>query len=75
MVTAEEQFTRRASQALPASLREIARSQGRDFEATSKGAMRLYFECKTGSEAQTDAIAHFRSSLERNSRLCELLAQ
>ena len=75
MDTAKEQFTGQASPALLASLREIARSEGRDFEATLDDAMRLYAECKTGSEMQPDAIAHFRSSLERNRRLYELLVQ
>ena len=75
MVTAREQFTRQASPALLASLRAIAHSEGRDFEATLEDAMRLYLECKTGSQVQPDAIAHFRSSLGRNRRLNELLAQ
>ena len=42
MVTAKEQFTGQASPELLASLREIARSEGRDFEATLEDAMRLY---------------------------------
>ena len=75
MVTAKEQFMGQASPELLASFREIARSEGRAFEATLEDAMRLYVECKTGSEVQPDAIAHFRSSLECNRRLYELLAQ
>ena len=75
MVTAKEQFTGQASPALLASLREIAGSEGRDFEATLEDAMRLYVECKTSSEVQPDAVAHFRSSLERNRRIYDLLAQ
>lgn len=64
-----------ASPELLASLREIARSEGHDFEAILEDAMRLYVECKTGNEVQSDAIAHFRSGLERNRRFCGLLAQ
>ena len=75
MVTAKEQFTGQAPPELLASIREIARVEGRDFEATLEDAMRLYVECKTGNEEQADAIAHFRTSLERNRRLYELLAQ
>ena len=41
-----------ASPELLASFREIARSEGRAFEATLEDAMRLYVECKTGSEVQ-----------------------
>jgi hypothetical protein len=75
MDTAKEQFTGQASPALLPSLREIARSQGHDFDATLEDAMRMYVERKTGSEVQPDAIAYFRSSLERNRRLYELLTQ
>ena len=52
MDTAKEQFTGQASPALLASLREIARSQGHDFDATLEDAMRMYVERKTGSEVQ-----------------------
>ena len=75
MVTAKEQFTGQASPELLASIREIARVEGRDFEATLEDAMRLYVECKASNEEQADEIAHFRASLERNRRLYELLAQ
>ena len=75
MVTVKEQFTAQGSPELLASLRAIAHSEGRDFEATLENAMRRYVECKTGSEVQPDAVAHFRSSLERKRRLYELLAQ
>ena len=64
-----------ASPELLALIRKIARAEGRDFESTLEDAMRLYVECKTANEVQPDAIAHFRTSLERNRRLYELLAQ
>ena len=75
MVTAKEQFSGQAPPELLASIREIARAEGRDFEAALEDAMRLYVECKTGNEVQPDAVAHFRQSLDRNRRLYELLAQ
>ena len=75
VTTAKEQFSGQASPELLASIREIARAEGRDFEAALEDAIRLYVECKTGNEVQPDAIAHFRYSLERNRRLYELLAQ
>ncbi len=75
MVTAKEQFSGQAPPELLASIREIAHAEGRDFEAALEDALRIYVECKTGNEAQPDAIAHFRQSLERNRRLYELLAQ
>ena len=75
MVTAKEQFSGQAPPELLASIREIARAEGRDFEAALEDAMLLYVECKTGNAVQADAIAHFRHSLDRNRRLYELLAQ
>ncbi len=57
------------------SIREMARAEGRDFEAALEDAMRLYVECKTGDDVRPDAIAHFRTSFERNRRVYELLAQ
>ena len=75
MVTTKEQFSGQAPPELLASIREIARAEGREFEATLEDAMRLYVECKTGNDVQPDAVAHFRQSLERNRRLYELLAQ
>ena len=76
MVSApKEQFTVSAAPELLASVREIARAEGRDFEAALEDAMRLYVECKTSNDVQPDAVAHFRQSLERNRRLYELLAQ
>ena len=75
MVTAKEQFTGQAPPELLVSIREIARAEGRDFEATLEDAMRLYVECKTGNDVRPDAIAHFRTNFERNRRLYELLAQ
>ncbi len=74
MVTAKEQFSGQAPPELLASIREISRAEGRDFEGALEDAMRLYVECKTGNEVQPDAIAHFQASLEKNRRLYELLA-
>lgn len=75
MVAAKEQFSGQASPELLASIREIARAEGREFESALEDALRLYVECKTGNDVQPDAVAHFRQSLERNRRLYELLAQ
>ena len=75
MVTATEQFTGQASPELLASIREVARAEGRDFKARLEDAMRLYVEYKTGDKVQPDATAHLRTILERNRRLYELLGQ
>ena len=75
MATAKEQFSGVAPPELLASIREIARAEGRDFGAALEDAMRLYVECKTSNDVQPDGVAHLRHSLERNRRLYELLAQ
>ena len=75
MITAKERFMGQAPPELLALIREIARAEGRDFEAAQEDAMRLDVERKTGDEVQPDAIVRFRTSLERNRRLYELLSQ
>ena len=48
MITAKERFMGQASPELLALIREIARAEGRDFEAAQEDAMRLDVERKTG---------------------------
>ena len=77
MVTAKEQFSGQASPELLASIREIGRAEGRDFEAALEDAMREYIvRWQTQHPGvQPEALGHFRDSLERNRKLMELLAQ
>ena len=77
MVTAKEQFTSRAAPELLAVMREIAREEGRDFDAVLEDAMRLYIAKWQVNRpgVQPEVMAHYRASAEKNRRLMELLAQ
>lgn len=74
MVATREKFSSQASPELLARMREIARSDGRHFQAVLEEAMRDYIEGRTQSKVRPEMMAHFRASLERNRRLFELLA-
>ena len=75
VTTAKEQFSGQASPELLASIREIARAEGRDFETALEDAIRLYVECSAEERTHQEAMAHYRASVEKNRRLAELLAQ
>ena len=75
MVTAREKFSSQASPELLAAMREIARKDGRHFQAVLEDAMREYIEAREGRKIRPEVMAHFQASLERHRRLGELLAQ
>ena len=77
MVTAKEQFTSRAAPELLAAMREIAREEGRDFDAVLEDAMRLYIAkwWVNRPGVRPEVMAHYQASAEKNRRLMELLAQ
>ena len=75
MVATREKFSSQASPDLLAALREIARNDGRHFQAVLEDAMRDYIEGRTQSKVRPEVMAHFYASLEKNRRLYELLAQ
>ena len=75
MVAARQKFSSQASPDLLAAMREIARSDGRHFQAVLEDAMRDYIEGRTQGNVRPEIMAHFRASLARNRRLGELLAE
>lgn len=75
MVATREKFSSQASPELLSKMREIARSDGRHFQAVLEEAMRAYIEGRTQSKVRPEMMAHFRASLEKNRRLGELLAK
>ena len=75
MVTTKEQFSGYAAPELLAAMRSIARAKGRDFEAALEEAIEEYIAKRVEPKVQSEAMAHFRASLERNRQLYELLAQ
>ncbi len=75
MVTARQKFSSQAAPELLAGMREIARREGRQFQAVLEEAMAGYIESKTQEGVRPNAMALYRSSVERHRRLYELLAQ
>ena len=74
-MTTREKFSSQASPVLLSKIREIARSDGRHFQAVLEDAMSVYIESRTQQNVRPEVMAHYRASLEKNRRLYELLAQ
>lgn len=70
-----EKFSSQAAPELLSKMREIARSDGRHFQAVLEDAMSAYIESREHGRVRPEVMAHFRASVERNRRLLELLAQ
>ena len=68
-------FSSQAKPELLASMREIARSEGRHFQDVLEDAMASYIESRAQHRVRPEAIAHYRASLERNRLLYKLLAR
>ena len=75
MAALREKFSSQASPELLSAIREIARSEGRHFQAVLEDAMSSYIEAKAQQKVRPEVMAHYRASLERNRRLYKLLAQ
>lgn len=70
-----KKFSSQADPEVLSALREIAREDGRQFQAVLEEAMREYIEQRRDARPRPAAMAHFRASVERNRRLGELLAR
>lgn len=75
MATARQKFSSQAAPELLEGMREIARREGRQFQAVLEEAMASYIESKTPEGVRPEFMAHYRASLERNRLLAQLLAQ
>ena len=75
MVARREKFSSQASPELLQGMREIARNDGRQFQAVLEDAMRDYIANKTQENVRPEVMAHYRASVERNRVLAELLSQ
>ncbi len=75
MATTRAKFSSQASPELLAGMREIARKEGRHFQAVLEEAMAHYIESKARERIRPEVMAHYRASVERHRRLYELLAQ
>ncbi|MDE0034625.1 MAG: hypothetical protein OXU75_16075 [Deltaproteobacteria bacterium] len=70
-----EKFSSQASPELLAALREIARQEGRQFQAVMEDALQEYIENRSRERPRSSVMAHFQATVERNRRLGELLAK
>ncbi len=70
-----EKFSSQAAPELLLKMREIARSEGRHFQAVLEDAMVSYIESKSRERVRPEVMAHYRASVEKNRLLGELLAQ
>ena len=76
MTTAvREKFSSQAAPDVLAALRQIADSQGRQFQAVLEQALREFVERKRDATPRAEVMAHFQASVEKNRRLGELLAR
>lgn len=74
MTTERQRFSSRVDSELLAALRELARSDGRRFNAVLEDAMRDYIAARMEQEPRPSVMAHFETSVEKNRRLGETLA-
>ncbi len=75
MSGANVKYSSQASPVLLSTMREIARSEGRHFQAVMEEAMQEYIENRTRDRPRAEVMAHFRASVKRNRSLNELLAE
>ncbi len=75
MATRREKFSSQASPELLAAMREVARTEGRHFQAVLEDAMQQYLESREQGRVRPEVMAHYRASVERHRRLYELLAK
>ena len=68
MVARREKFSSQASPELLAAVREIARKEGRHFQAVLEDAMREYIDSKEQENVRPEVMAHYRNSVERHRR-------
>ena len=74
MVT-REKFSSQAAPELLSKMREIAKVDGRHFQAVLEDALREYIEGRRRRKVRPEVMAHHRASIERNRLLYKLLAQ
>ena len=75
MTIQRERLSNRVDAELVAALRELARSDGRRFNAVLEDAIRDYVAAHKEQKPRPSVMAHFEASVEKNHRLGELLAR
>ncbi len=74
MAPQRQKFSAQVERSLLQALREIASEEGRPLHVVMEEAMRQYIERKRDGGSR-DVMSRFRTSVEENRRLGELLAQ
>jgi predicted transcriptional regulator len=72
---ARKKYASQADPDLLDAIRQIAKEEGRQFQAVMEDAMRAYIERRQQETPRDHVIAHFRASVEKNRKLGELLAK
>ncbi|HWH32655.1 MAG TPA: hypothetical protein VNU01_08285 [Egibacteraceae bacterium] len=75
MTERPEKFATQAPHELLAEVRDIARTEGRQFQAVVAEALAEYVTRKRGSRPRPEVLAHFEASFERNRELYRRLAE
>ena len=75
MTTSREKFSSQAAPELLSAMREIARKEGRHFQAVLEDAMQTYIESRERERVRPEVMARHRASVERHRLLYELLAK
>ena len=75
MTTPREKFSSQATPELLSAMREIARREGRHFQAVLEDAMQTYIEIREQAKVRPEVMARYRASVERHRLLYELLAK
>ena len=75
MITPRVKFSSQADPELLAAMRQIARNDGRHFQAVLEDAMSHYVESRVSERVRPEVMAHYRASVERHRHLYELLAK
>ncbi len=70
-----KKFSSQVSPELLAAIRDLARREGRQFDAVLEDALKEYLENRAAGKPRASVMAPFRASVERNRRLGELLAE
>lgn len=70
-----QKYASQADATLLREMRDLAKAEGRPFVAVMEDAMREYLERHQSDRPREHVMAKFRSSVEKNRRLGELLAK
>ncbi len=75
MNTPREKFSSQAAPELLSAMREIARKEGRHFQAVLEDAMQTYIEIREQAKVRPEVMARYRASVQRHRLLYKLLAK